>query len=225
MLAYYPSKSLYEKLVALKEPEFTNYLMSTDPVHKERIGALLSTLYAHPDVSVSQYLARFHPPLQLTDDKQLFPHSTAAPDHSVWPDFEYTVLQDVWARIEAEFAPDVAKDTALLRTCTDPELSLGEKLPFYFHHHAVEKGLVKSLKIGQPTVNVVQGMPGMGTTSLLQHMACVARLMFGVTDPGAAVRSVTSHQRLRSSGGKEKPDADTSSPKYCPANESQARIR
>ena len=204
VLAYYPSKSLYEKLVALKEPEFTNYLMSTDPVHKERIGALFSTLYAHPDVSMSQYLARLDPPLQLTDEKNFF-HIRLPPRTTHLADFEYTVLQDVWARIEAEFAPDVAKDMTLLQTCTDPELSLGEKLPFYFHHHAVEKGLIKSLKIGQPTVNVVQGMPGMGTTSLLQHMACVARLMFGVTEAGAAIRSVTVISDYGAAEGRKSP--------------------
>lgn len=177
ILAYFPSKLFYERLRAQKDAEYVDYLTSTDPAHRERIGSLLSTLYAHTDVCVSQYSARFTPPMNFADENNLF-NVKPIPQTSGLDEFQSTLLQDVWTRLDLEFPAEPLRDAIAQKTAIEPELSIGERLPFYYHRASQEKALIKAIKTGRPSVSVVQGLSGAGTTSMLQHLARFSRSLF-----------------------------------------------
>lgn len=189
VLAYFPNKLFYERVRAQKDTEYEEYLTSADNVHQERVGALVSTLYAHVDVSVSQYNARFVAPLHLSDEKNIF-KIRQPPRAEGLLEFRSTVLRDVWTRIDLEFRAEPLKDKAHSMAAIEPELSLGERLPFYFHRPTQEKMLIKAIKTGQPSTLVVQGLPGAGTTSMLQYIAHVTRHMFIGADPNTKIDRV-----------------------------------
>lgn len=189
VLAYFPSKLFYERVRAQKDLEYQEYLVSTDNVHQERVGALISALYAHSDVSVSQYNARFVAPLHMLDEKNIF-KIRQPPRAEGLLEFRSTLLRDVWTRIDHEFQPEPLKDTVHLSVAIEPELSLGERLPFYFHRSMQEKALIKAIKTGRSSTHVVQGSPGAGTTSLLQYLARMTRHIFIGLDPNKTVDRV-----------------------------------
>ena len=96
--------------------------------------------------------------------------------------FEHTLFHDLLSTLDGEFPSDPYKDDVVVKASHGPELALAQNLPFYFHRDYQEKGLIKALKTGLPTANIVQGLSGSGTTTMLQHLARTARQMFGRVD-------------------------------------------
>ena len=104
------------------------------------------------------------------------------PQTSGLNEFEHTLFHDLFSTLDGEFPSDPYKDNVVVKASHGPELALAENLPFYFHRDYQEKGLIKALKTGLPTANIVQGLSGSGTTTMLQHLARTARQMFGRVD-------------------------------------------
>ena len=181
ILAYFPKKMFYEQLAAAKSEQHLNHLTSSDPLHKERIGSMLSTLYAHKDVSLSSYTARFYTQSQCVEANNML-QVLLPPQTSGLAEFEHTLFHDLLSTLDGEFPSDPYKDDVVVKASHGPELALAENLPFYFHRDYQEKGLIKALKTGLPTANIVQGLSGSGTTTMLQHLARTARQMFGRVD-------------------------------------------
>lgn len=176
--AYFPKKLFYEQLAAAKSEQHLNHLTSSDPLHKERIGSMLSTLYAHRDVSINSYAARFDTRMQRAEAHNML-QARLPPQTGGLDEFEHSLFHHLFSILDAEFPSDPYKDSAMVKASHGPELALAENLPFYFRRDHQEKGLIKALKTGLPTVNIVQGLPGSGTTTMLQHLARTARQMFG----------------------------------------------
>ena len=181
ILAYFPKKMFYEQLAAAKSEQHLNHLTSSDPLHKERIGSMLSTLYAHKDVSLSSYTARFYTQSQCVEANNML-QVLLPPQTSGLAEFEHTLFHDLLSTLDGEFPSDPYKDDVVVKASHGPELALAQNLPFYFHRDYQEKGLIKALKTGLPTANIVQGLSGSGTTTMLQHLARTARQMFGRVD-------------------------------------------
>lgn len=190
ILAYAPKQSVYEKLQKWKDTDSLEFMVSQDPLLQERVGSLVSTLYAHPEVNLTFYNAQLLPPVTVGATENVT-KIALPPRTTCLAEFEDTIFGDILSRIEAEFKPDDIQDSIVKAADVEPEISLSERLPFYAHRAMEERVLTKTMKTGQPTVSIVMGFSGGGTTTLLQFCARRARALFSPHSYGAKVDTVT----------------------------------
>jgi len=190
VLAYAPNLMLYEKIEKLKDEQVLEFMVSQDPYLRERIGSLVSTIYAHPEANLTFYSCRLLPPVSAISVENVT-KITQLPRTTVLAEFENTIFEDILSRINEEFKSNDVEDKILQMSDCEPELSLNERLPFYAHRAAEEKVLMKAMKTGQPNMNVVMGFAGGGTTTILQYCARRARAMFAPTGDRATIDKVT----------------------------------
>ena len=198
VMAYHPKRRFYEKLRATKDPDFVSHLVSADLVQKERLGSLLSTLYAHAGTSITEYSALFAPPVKEHAEGN-FTNVQRPPRSTGLAEFADTLLKDLWSRISIEFPTEEQLDETIRLVNVEPELSLSEKLPFYAHRAMEEKILLKAIKTGRPAVTVIQGAAGAGITSMLQYSARLARSLFhqsGQDGPAEKIAIVSDYGAL-----------------------------
>lgn len=120
---------------------------SLDEYERERVGAMLSALYAHPQVAIRPYRAQYAPP---TDARGGGGFVSGVPGHaSGLEGFVADVLEDIWSRISLEFPPNPAKDVVMWHE-REPEFSLQHRLPFYFSRSVQEHTVVRCIKLGRP---------------------------------------------------------------------------
>ena len=151
---------------------------SSDPYERERVGAVLSALYAHPQVAVRPYHADYAPPTDPGGGGFV----SGVPGHATdLNDFAADVLEDIWSRISHEFPANPSKDIIAWHE-REPEFTLQTQLPFYFSRSVQEHTIVRCVKLGRPRVIAVTGRPGSGVTSLMQRCARECRRLYGNLD-------------------------------------------
>ena len=156
----------------------THEFYSLDEYERERIGAMLSALYAHPQVAVRPYRADYAPPTEPGGGGFV----SGVPGHATdLDDFVSDVLEDIWSRISFEFPPNPAKDMVMWHE-REPEFTLQNQLPFYFSRSVQENTVVRCIKLGRPKVIFVASKPGMGVTSMMQRCARECRRLYGNLD-------------------------------------------
>tara|TARA_B110000003_G_scaffold227573_1_gene228893 strand:+ start:2582 stop:8218 length:5637 start_codon:yes stop_codon:yes gene_type:complete len=135
-----------------------------DPYEKERIGSLLSTMYAHPSVAIRPYLAKYEP----SNDGNGLPKRISG--HAInLNGFATEILEDIWSVIGHEFGYDVREHSIALRE-QQSEHSLAAAPPFFsrsVHEHSV----LNCIKLGRPRIIFIEAMPGGGVSSILQQCA------------------------------------------------------
>lgn len=150
---------------------------SEDPFERERCASFLSTMYAHPNVSVVPYDCVF---AKGTEPGKGF--VSGVPAHAAdLQKFSEKVLDDIWARISYEFPSEPSKDITTWHE-RQPEFALNAQLPFYFNRGTTEHTVVRCVKLGRPGVVCVGGVEGSGITSLFQRCARETRRLFGNVD-------------------------------------------
>lgn len=153
---------------------------SLDDYERERIGATLSALYAHPQVAIRPYRADYAP---STSGGGGF--VSGVPGHATdLNDFVTDVLEDIWSRISHEFSSNPAKDMVMWHE-REPEFTLQKSLPFYFSRSVQEHTVVRCIKLGRPKIIFVGSKPGMGVTSMMQRCARECRRLYGNLDRAA----------------------------------------
>ena len=151
---------------------------SSDPYERERVGAVLSALYAHPQVAVRPYHADYAPPTDPGGGGFV----SGVPGHATdLNDFAADALEDIWSRVSHEFPANPSKDIIAWHE-REPEFTLQTQLPFYFSRSVQEHTIVRCVKLGRPRVIAVTGRPGSGVTSLMQRCARECRRLYGNLD-------------------------------------------
>ena len=174
------------------------YATADSAYERERVGSLLSALYAHPNVAVRPYAADYAPPTDPGGGGFV----SGVPSHaSDLQDFVQDVLEDVWSRVDREFPARPALDLHAWHE-REPEFTLQRSLPFYFSRSKQEHTIVRCVKLGRPSVIVVAGRPGAGVTSLLQRCARECRRLYGNFD-GASRDEVVTLSAFPGVGGAE----------------------
>jgi hypothetical protein len=144
---------------------------SSDAYERERVGSLLSALYAHPFVSIRPYHANYAPPIGPDRSGLL----RVMPGYAVDLDnFAADVLEDLWSRIALEFSQDPSKIVQAYHK-KEVEHAFELKNQFYFPRTS-EHTVMKYIKLGRPGAIFIKSTPGGGVTSVLQRcmVACAS---------------------------------------------------
>ena len=134
------------------------------------MASFLSTLYAHPNVAVRVYDCAYAPG---SDPKRSGAFVAGVPAHAAGLGaFADAVLEDVWARIAYEFAPDPVRDIVAWHE-RQPEFALQNALPVYFDRGVPEHTITRCVKLGRPKVICLSGLAGRGVTSVVQRLSLI----------------------------------------------------
>jgi len=175
VLAYARGASFFENVPPRDADEF----LSSDPYERERVASFLSTLYAHPNVSVRVYDCAYAPG---SNPERSGAFVAGVPAHAAGLGaFADAALEDVWARVAYEFAPDPARDIVAWHE-RQPEFALQNALPVYFNRGVPEHTITRCVKLGRPKVICLSGLAGRGVTSVVQRCARECRRSFGNLD-------------------------------------------
>ena len=175
VLAYARGASFFQDVPFSDMDEF----LATDPYERERVASFLSTLYAHPNVSVRVYDCVYAPGSKVPGGGAFV---TGVPAHAADLDaFAESVLEDVWSRVSYEFAPNPVKDIVAWHE-RQPEFALQNALPVYFNRGVPEHTITRCVKLGRPKVICLSGLEGRGVTSVMQRCARECRRSFGNLD-------------------------------------------